>query len=155
MNPDKLLLLRQDLADLDQAAAHLEVSLGRTQALIGRDSWSIDELERLDSLTSRFARLADLLTQRVMRLVDDLELTPSGTLIDRFNRAEKRGWTDSAVELRRIRELRNMIAHEYAADRLAAIYAEVFGLAPRLLAVVPKVRAYAEDLLRQLEGGKA
>lgn len=155
MNPDKLLLLREELADLDQAAGHLTVSLERTQALIGRDSWSVDELERLDSLTSRFARLADFLTQRVMRLVDDLELTPSGTLIDRFNRAERRGWTDSAAELRQIRELRNMIAHEYAADRLAAIYADVFGLAPRLLAVVPKVRAYAEDLLRQLEGGKA
>ena len=84
--------------------------------------------------------------QRVMRLVDDLELTATGTLLDRIHRAEKRGWIDDAIKLVQIRELRNLIAHEYAADKMAEIYAAVAALAPELLAVVPKVAAYAHEL---------
>jgi hypothetical protein len=110
---------------------------------------SADELERLESMASRFARLSDLLTQRIMRLVDDLELTPEGSLLDRFQRAEKRGWVQSTADLVRIRELRNLVAHEYAADRMAEIYAGIARLAPGLLALVPKVRAYAEDMARR------
>jgi len=149
MNPDKLLLLRGELDNLDKAAAYLAVSVGRSGSLLGRADLSPDELERLESMASRFARLADLLTQRVMRLVDDLELTPEGNLLDRIQRAEKRGWVNSAVDLVRIRELRNLIAHEYAAERMAEIYAGIARLAPELLAMVPKVRAYAEDLARR------
>lgn len=151
MNPDKLLLMREELADLARAAGYLETSLARCEGLIGREAWSAEELERLESLSSRFARAADLLTQRVMRLVDDLELTPAGTLLDRINRAEKRGWVDHAADLRRIRELRNTIAHEYADEKLARIYAEVFRLSPQLLAVAAKAGVYARSLIQQLE----
>lgn len=149
MNPDKLLLLRSELDSLDKAAAYLAASVVRSGSLIGRGELSPDELERLESMASRFARLADLLTQRVMRLVDDLELTPEGSLLDRIQRAEKRGWVKNAKDLVRIRELRNLVAHEYAADRMAEIYAGIARLAPELLAIVPKVRAYAEDLARR------
>ena len=77
----------------------------RTQELIQRvrDEISSEELERLESLTSRFARLADMLIQRVMRLVDEIELTPSGSVLDRIYRAEKRGWVNRADVLVRIR----------------------------------------------------
>jgi uncharacterized protein YutE (UPF0331/DUF86 family) len=49
----------------------------------------------------------------------------------------------------RIRELRNLIAHEYAAERMAEIYSGIASMAPALLAIVPRVRAYAEDLARR------
>jgi uncharacterized protein YutE (UPF0331/DUF86 family) len=146
VNQDKLHLLRNELDNLDKAAAYLAASVGRSGNLLGRGDLSPDELERLESMASRFARLSDVLTQRVMRLVDDLELTPEGSLLDRIQRAEKRGWVQSAEDLIRIRELRNLVAHEYAADRMAEIYAGIARLAPTLLAVVPKIRAYAEDL---------
>jgi len=71
---------------------HLRFSIDRTQNLLNQQDWQPEELERLESLASRFARLSDLLMQRVMRLVDDLELTATGTLLDRIHRAEKRGW---------------------------------------------------------------
>jgi len=38
------------------------------------------------------------------------------------------------------------LSHEYAADRLPEIYQSVAVLTPRLLAVVPKVLAYAVQL---------
>lgn len=146
MNADKLSLLRDQLRDLEKAAAHLRFSVDRTAQLLDRRDWQPQELERLESFASRFARLSDLLMQRVMRLIDDLELLDPGTLLDRIHRAEKRGWVDDRTALVRIRELRNLIAHEYAADKMAEIYAAVAALSPQLLAVVPRVIAYAREL---------
>ena len=81
MNTDKLLLLQEELRELENAATHLRFSISRTQELLNRQDWQPEELERLESLASRFARLSDLLMQRVMRLIDDLELTATGTLL--------------------------------------------------------------------------
>ncbi|WP_145998627.1 hypothetical protein [Methyloterricola oryzae] len=67
-----------------------------------------------------------------MRLLDDLELVTRGSLLDRIHRAKQRGWCQAA-ELIRIRELRNPIAHEYADERMAEIYAAVAQLAPEPL----------------------
>lgn len=124
---DKVLLLAEERESLRSAATHLQFSMARSRELIPRVRKEIspDELERLESLTSRFARLSDLLIQRVMRLVDDVELAPSGSVLDRIYRAEKRGWVTRADVLMRIRELRNLIAHEYAADKLGEIHCTV------------------------------
>ena len=149
MKTDKLLLLREGLEHLAQAATHLAFSQQRTQAIIQQESWTYEELERLESLSSRFARLSDLLTQKIMRLIDELELTSEGTVLDRIQRAEKRGWIESASDLVRIRELRNLIAHEYAADRMPEIYQAVSAFTPKLLTIVPKVQIYAEQLAHQ------
>jgi len=138
--------LLAEAAHLQLAASHLAFSMQRTEALIGRSAWTPEELERLESLCSRFARLSDLLTQRVMRLVDYIELTLDGSLLDRIHRAEKRGWANEANLLVRIRELRNVIAHEYAADKMADLYAATATLAPKLFGVVPMVVAYCERL---------
>ncbi len=149
---NKLALLREELQNLKRAADFLGFSLDRSRELVNCENWSPEELERLESLASRFARLTDLLTQRVMRLVDAVELTPEGTLLDRFHRAEKRGWVDNSRDLVRIRELRNLIAHEYAADRMIEIYQAVAMLTPELLRMVPLVAAYADKLMQKYSG---
>lgn len=59
MNPDNLLLLHSELDSLDKAAAYLAVSVSRSANLIGRGDLRSDEPERLESMTSRFARLSD------------------------------------------------------------------------------------------------
>ena len=48
----------------------------------------------------------------------------------------------------KIRELRNLIAHEYANEKMVEIYAAVAALSPALLAVVPRVMAYASNTSR-------
>ena len=148
MTREKLELLQEELTDLQAAADHLGHSMERCRDLIGRKEMTPEELERLESRTSRFARLSDLLTQRIFRLIDELELTGGGTLLDRIFRAEKRGWA-AALEMIRIRELRNLIAHEYADDKMPEIHAAVAALSPALLAVVPKVITYADDIIRR------
>jgi len=148
MTQEKIELLQKELCSLQQAADHLGYSLARCLDLISKEDGSPEQLERLESLTSRFARLSDLLTQRIFRLMDDLELTGASALLDRLYRAEKRGWA-KATDLIKIRELRNLIAHEYAADKMHDIFATVAALTPLLLAVVPAVKAYAHSVIQR------
>lgn len=148
MTREKIELLQDELAGLQLAAKHLEYSVDRCLNLLEQKELQLDQLERLESLSSRFARLADLLIQRIFRLIDEIELTGSGTILDRIYRAEKRGWAD-APQLIRIRELRNLIAHEYANDKMPEIYRAVTTLSQPLLAVVPAVIAYANNIIKR------
>ena len=146
MSRDKLNMLKEETDGLVLATTHLQYSIARCADLIGQDHLPPEQLERLESLTSRFARVADLLTQRVFRLFDEIELTGPSTVLDRIYRAEKRGWLD-ASQMINIRELRNMIAHEYAAEKMTEIYAAVYALAQVLLIIVPNVTAAAQRLV--------
>lgn len=148
MSEAKIELLKEELVGLTLAAKHLEYSLERCAALIGKTDLPPEQLERLESLTSRFARLADLLIQRIFRLFDEIELTGMGTVRDRIERADKRGWAD-ASQLVKIRELRNMIAHEYAAEKMVEIYSVVYALAAELLAIVPRVTSDAQAVIKK------
>lgn len=150
MRHPKLELLAHELKGLESAAEHLRYSQQRCQGLYTKHQWTAEDLERLESFSSRFARLADLIIQRMMRLIDEVELVTQGSLLDRIFRAEKRGWIN-AQELIRIRELRNTIAHEYADENMADIYAAVAVLAPRLLALVPAIQSHVKRLLLTLE----
>ena len=147
MTREKVELLQEELVGLQLAAGHLGYSMERCLNLIGQEEMPPEQLERLESLTSRFARLTDLLIQRIFRLIDEIELTGGGTILDRIYRAEKRDWAD-ASEMIKIRELRNLIAHEYSDEKMSEIYAAVAILSPALLAVVPKVIAYAGNIPR-------
>lgn len=149
MKIDKLALLQEELPNLNKSAEYLSFSLERCRELAERSDWCPEELERLESLTSRFSRLSDLLTQRIMRLIDELEMVPEGSLLDRFHRAEKRGWVQNAKELVQIRELRNLIAHEYAADKMSEIYRATILLASKLVSLVPLISAHADKLIRR------
>lgn len=144
----KIELLREELAGLQLAAGYLQYSMERCRDLIGQENLPPEQLERLESLTSRFARLADLLIQRIFRLVDEIDLTCDGSILDRIYRAEKRGWADAAC-LIKIRELRNLVAHEYATDKMPEIHAAVADLSPALLDVVPRVIEYANATIRK------
>lgn len=149
MNQNKTALLREELGNLGKAAEHLRYSWQRSGEVLKQEYWDDAALERLESLASRFARLADLLTQRVLRLLDELELEPAGSMLDRLYRAEKRGLLDNAADLVRIRELRNVIAHEYASDKMAEIYRAVAQLTPMLLDVVDCTAVYGDAALQR------
>lgn len=147
MTSAKIELLQIERQGLQLAAEHLRYSLARCEGLTGITNLPPEQLERLESLASRFARLDDLLTQRLFVLIDDIELVGNSTLLDRIYRAEKRGW-GNASELIKIRELRNLIAHEYSGDRMIEIYTAVADFTPSLLNVVPAVTAYANTLIQ-------
>jgi len=143
---DKLVLLQTEMAELELAAEHLRYSLARCADLPEFNALSLEQLERLESLTSRFARLSDLLIQRIFRLVDSIELNDTGSILDRLYRAEKRGWANADTFIQ-IRELRNLIAHEYASEAMSEIYLNVKELSSTLLTLLPKVGQTTDTLL--------
>lgn len=51
----------------------------------------------------------------------------------------------------RIRELRNLIAHEYAADKMAEIYEAVFILSPELGKIAEQAAGYSRSLIKRVQ----
>ena len=151
MKTERLALLENERRVLEKATEHLGYSIDRVRDLKDEAQLTPEELERFESLASRFSRLADLHIQRVLRLIDELELVSRGSLLDRIERAEKRGWI-AALDLVRIRELRNLIAHEYVEDKLRELHLAVLELAPLLMELTPKVAAFGRALIARHGG---
>ena len=114
-------LLEHGLAELANARRHLDYSFQQVAGLPDAlEPATEKQLESAEAFTGRFARSVDLLVNKVLRALDRVELKPEGTLLDVVNRAEKRGLVERAEELREMKDVRNMIAHE--ADELMAIF---------------------------------
>ncbi|HDN27013.1 MAG TPA: hypothetical protein ENG03_07955 [Thioploca sp.] len=106
---------------------------------------NMEQAEILEGLTARFARLADTLTQKLFRAIDALELTDEGSLIDRFNRMEKRDIVTDAQTLIEMRKLTNKIAHDYVLEDLIPLYQSVFHQCDMLFNVVDAIANYARE----------
>lgn len=132
--------LREQLALARKATDALRYSHDRIQASLPLPAEIPEELAvQLEALTARFARLADLLIQKLFRAQDAMLLEDEGTLLDRLNRAEKRGVIHSVEQWREIRELRNQIAHEYVLSDLRELFEAVIRVTPVLLETVAAV----------------
>ena len=117
-------LLEQGLTELAHARRHLDFSFQQVAGLPDTLEGATEkQLESAEAFTGRFARSVDLLVNKVLRSLDRMELNPEGTLLDVINRAEKRGLVDRAEELREMKDVRNMIAHDYAGAKAAEIFA--------------------------------
>lgn len=128
-------LLTQNKQDVKKALGHLSYSFNKISGWdLSRQNWSEEELETLESFSSRFARCSDLIVSRLLRSLA-LGADPAfrGTLIDLLNLAEKQGWIASAKTWYRIRELRNVAAHEYSAQDFSKLIQELVQLTPTVL----------------------
>ena len=105
------------------------------------------DLDALEALTGRYARVSDMILQKLFRGLDAIELEDQGTLLDALNRAEKRGLIDSAADFREIRELRNEIAHEYAQENLRPLFDNVLERTPALLEIIRRSSDYCRRYL--------
>ncbi len=144
MNSKQLSLLQTELELMDKAGEYLRYSYERCQAIARQDSYTLEELERFESLTGRFARLSDLLIQKIFRLIDQFDLEESGTVRDRINRAEKKGLISNADEFVELRELRNSIAHEYDPAAMLTIFTDVMHYCPMLFDAIKRVHHYSK-----------
>jgi len=140
-------LLEEALVDLVNARRHLNYSFqqvsGLPATLIGATE---GQLEGAEAFTGRFARVVDLLVNKVLRSLDRVEMQPEGTLLDVVNRAEKRGFVTRAQELREMKDVRNIIAHDYAGAKAAEIFNYCREQKPGLDAICDAVAAYAGNL---------
>jgi len=117
-------LLEQGLAEFAGVRGHLNYSSEQVAELADTSQGATEkQLESAEAFTGRFARCVDLLVNKVLRSLDRMELNPEGTLLDVINRAEKRGLVGCAADLREMKDVRNMIAHDYAGAKAAEIFA--------------------------------
>lgn len=141
-------LLGQGLAEIAAARRHLDYSFQQVARLAPElEDATATQLESVEAFTSRFARTVDLLVNKVLRSLDQVELMPEGTLLDVVNRAEKRGLVDQASILREMKAVRNAIAHDYAGVRTAEIFAFCREQKPVFDGICDRVTAYAGKLL--------
>lgn len=142
-------LLSVALAELAAARRHLDYSFQQVAALPGNlEGMSENQLESIEAFSSRFARTVDLVVNKVLRSLDRAELLPQGTLLDVVNRAEKRGLLARAGDLREMKDVRNIIAHDYAGAKMGEIFVYCREQKPMLDALCASIAAYAEPLCR-------
>jgi len=140
----ELKLLKKELDHLERARQILADTWEICQAIGLKKEYSFLELVHLEALTSRFARLIDLLIRKIFRLINQLDYEPQETVRDSINRAEKLGIIENAKNFFEIRETRNAIAHEYLLEDLSLLYKSVFENTPQLLMTVDRVKEYCK-----------
>lgn len=137
-------VLNQELVQLENARDILQYSYEKCCRIGVKIGFTYEELESFEALTSRFARLSDIIIQKILRFFDVLDLEEAGTVRDRINRAEKKGVVESADDFIKIRILRNEIAHEYKPETIYDIFEQVMELAPVLLKSVDSLLLYSK-----------
>ncbi len=141
---DIVLNLFDTISLLDNAVHWLQRSFTICSGVGVKENYTEEEYDDLETLTSRFARVSDIIIQKVFRSIDAVEFENQGTLIDVVNRAHKRGFFESIEKVREIRELRNSIAHEYIQEGLADTFADVLELTPELFNMVVQIKNYCK-----------
>ena len=129
-------LLNLNWSVLKQALPSFERSLAKCRDIDFSPPISFETEEALDALSSKFSRVSDIYTQKVIKTLLFLLREDAPTFLDRMNLCEKLGIIPSAEELIAIRDLRNIIAHEYLSENLLEIYREIIQLSDNLLKAI-------------------
>jgi len=139
---NSLELLQQNWQLLSKSVETLGLSVEKCLHIKARSGFSFEEMESIDSLTSKFSRTSDIFTQKVLRGVWALLREPYEPFIDCMNKAEKLNIIHSADELLNIRDLRNQIAHEYLPEAIGELMLDVIKMYPSLQNNINKTQSY-------------
>lgn len=137
-----ILLLQQNWQLLSKSVETLGLSVEKCSQIKAKPVFSFEEMESIDSLTSKFSRTTDIFTQKVLRGVWALLHEPYASFIDFLNKSEKLNIIHSADELLNIRDLRNQIALEYLPDALGGLMMDVIEMYPSLQNNINTTQAY-------------
>lgn len=144
---DLLKNLALDLDLLEKSLYWLRRSYGICTGIGVKPGYTEEELDAIETLTSRYARTSDIIIQKVFRSIDKFEFEGGGTMIDVVNRAHKRGLFHSVEELRMIKDLRNKIAHEYSKEDIEGVYAQVIAFVPQFFSIAANIQSYCARYL--------
>lgn len=132
---------------LDQALPSFGKSLEKCRSLDLAAPRTFEVEESLDALTSKFSRVSDIFTQKVLKSLILLTREDAPTFVDRMNLCEKLGVISSAADLIEIRDLRNQIAHEYLSENLTEVYEDCMALSEKLLTEIQVAHPVIERYL--------
>ncbi len=134
--------LFSEIGSIQKAMIHLERSYNSCSKIGLKNEYSEEELEKWEAFTARYSRLSDITTQKVMNSFLLIETGNTGSLLDKANFAEKKSWVETAEEFRRLRLLRNYIAHEYEKQNTNEVFEMVYQNYHSLHLFVTNVLAY-------------
>jgi hypothetical protein len=141
-------VLKANRDALETALPSFLRSLEKCRAFDLESPLSFEAEESFDALTSKFARVSDIFTQKVLKSFVILTREDAPTFMDRMNLCEKLGVIPSAEDLIDIRDLRNQIAHEYLSNNLIEVYQECLVLSDKLMTAIrssdPAVKRFQE-----------
>jgi hypothetical protein len=138
-------LLQTEWELLQAAVSTLKLSVLKCQSIGVKETYSFEELESFDSLTSKFNRTSDIFTQKVLRTVWMLLHEPFVPFIDMMNKCEKMAILTSADQMIEIRDLRNQIAHEYLPDAIRDLVPEAIELTTGLFKNIEECGSFLEN----------
>ncbi len=136
--------MEETLLQAEDATRHLSISFERCKRISSLPGYSENELIELEAFTGRFARLCDLITQKLLKTVERLDSETPGTVRDRINNGEKKGIVPSAETLLEIRDVRNTIAHDYEGESFAAIISFAVSNTPVLFMIIELAKEYCK-----------
>lgn len=128
----------------DESMNHLYISAGRCKQFINNENFTEEQLIELEALTSRFARMSDILIQQIFKTIDRLDGIAPGTVRDRILQAEKNNIINDAKVFLEIRDKRNTIAHEYELHSMKEIFVFVFQNTEILLDALKTSKEYSQ-----------
>jgi hypothetical protein len=152
MNQIHIDILQENINILNLSAEWVRHSFEQTNKIELKAKYSMEEFDKLENLTSRYARTTDMLVNKVLRSIDTVESEDIGTIIDIMNRAEKRGLVQSAELLHTIKDLRNNIVHEYKIAEIIRFFSDVIKYTPFLLEIIQNVNRYCIRYLGKQTG---
>ena len=150
MDKGSIEILKENLSAVNLSLNRLIYSFEKCSIIGLKNSYSDEEFEAFEAMTSRYARTTDMLINKVLRSLDSVEYIDGGTVIDATYNTEKRGIAD-AQDLRKLKDLRNMIAHEYVTERIVRFFDKVLEFTPLLNTVIERLNVYCA---RYLDPGK-
>jgi uncharacterized protein YutE (UPF0331/DUF86 family) len=137
-------VLIENLDGMRKSVLWLKRSYIKCSRIGMKEHYTEDEFDDFENLASRFARMLDVILNRVFRSIDAMELEDGGTLLDVVNRAEKRGIVTSAERIRDLKDLRNDIVHEYETDDLRSLFQQTLNATPELFGIAEQTERYCK-----------
>lgn len=139
--------LEEHAALVRQSVDALRLSLSRCEAIGIREGYSPEELIQFEALGARFARTADRFTQKLLKSLVLVLREDAPSFLDRARLAEKLGVIERADDLVAVRDLRNLLAHEYATTDLKAVFQSTLALSHTLLKLIDSTARYLREQL--------
>lgn len=139
---DLLAILQEEMEWLNRATDALKYSYELCSRIGIKEEYTFEELDRFESFAVRFARVSDLLIEKIFRRIAAVDQELSGTVREHIHRAEKKQLISNADIFFAIRIVRNQVAHEYIQHEIHEIFIKVLEYSPSLLDSVQRVKDY-------------
>ena len=140
LRSDQLLKsIEEDFLDALKTLEHSWSKL-HNQPIPDKDLKDLDAFEPWEAMTARFARTSDIFLSKYVRLLV-LREDPGfrGEMRDILDKAEKLGIVSDAYQWMKVREPRNMIAHEYTKEDISKTLNEVSDLVPFVISELRRI----------------